>query len=101
MELVDPSFQQWKQEALFKSDPVLIADACLIVLTLMSYLLPQRKDLIGTFENVISSNVNAFLVSRPHNLPNMDDFENAKAVLLKNRFSLLLGYYADLLFTQN
>lgn len=80
---------------------MLIADACMIVLTLMSYILPQRKDLIGTFERVISSNVGAFLTARPHNTPDMDEFENAKAILLKNRFSLLLGYYADILFTQN
>jgi len=73
----------------------------MIVLTLMSYILPQRKDLIGSFERIISTNVNAFLAPRPHNLPNMDDFENAKAILLKNRFSLLLGYYADILFTSN
>jgi len=31
----------------------------------------------------------------------MDDFTNAKTVILRNRFSLLLGYYADILFTQN
>ena len=29
----------------------------------------------------------------------MDEFDNAKAVVLLNRFSLLLGYYADILFT--
>lgn len=73
----------------------------MIMLTLMSYILPQRKDLVGTFERVISNNVNAFLTVNPHNLPDMDHFANAKAILLKNRFSLLLGYYADILFTQN
>lgn len=48
---------------------------------------------------MISANVAAFLEKKPHNLPEMDDFENAKAVILLNRFSLLLGYYADILFT--
>lgn len=67
----------------------------------MSYILPQRKDLVGTFERFISNNVSAFLIARPHNLPDMDEFENAKAILLKNRFSLLLGYYADILFTHD
>jgi len=79
----------------------LIVDTCLLVLTVMSYILPQRKDLIGNFERTISSNVQSFLEQKPHNLPDMDDFQNAKAVILRNRFSLLLGYYADILFTQN
>ena len=78
----------------------MIADACLIVFTVMSYILPQRKDLIGTFEQMIAANVAGFLEKRPHG-PSMDDFENAKAVILLNRFSLLLGYYADILFTAN
>jgi hypothetical protein len=88
-----------QQEPFFLSDPILIADTCLIVFTVMSYILPQRKDLIGNFESMVSTNVNAFLEKRPHNLPEMDDFSNAKAVILLNRFSLLLGYYADILFT--
>ena len=79
----------------------MIVDTCLLVLTVMSYILPQRKDLIGNFERTISSNVQSFLEQKPHNLPDMDDFQNAKAVILRNRFSLLLGYYADILFTQN
>lgn len=90
-----------REEPFFQSDKVLIADACLIVFTVMSYILPQRRDLIGIFERMISANVAAFLEKKPHNLPEMDDFENAKAVILLNRFSLLLGYYADILFTQN
>jgi len=73
-EVPDPSIAQWQQETFFQSDPVLIADTSMIVLTLMSYILPQRKDLIGTFETVISSNVSAFLEKKPHNLPEMDDF---------------------------
>ena len=67
--MFDQTIQQWQQEPFFQSDRVLIADACMIVLTLMSYILPQRKDLIGIFERVISSNVNAFLTARPHNQP--------------------------------
>ena len=67
----------------------------------MSYILPQRKDLVGSFERMVSMNVQSFLEKKPHNLPEMDDFENAKAVILKSRFSLLLGYYADILFTED
>ena len=84
-----------------QSDPVLIADTCLLVCTIMSYILPQRKDLVGSFERMVSTNVSKFLEKRPHNQPGMDEMENAKAVILLNRFSLLLGYYADILFTQN
>ncbi len=67
----------------------------------MSYILPQRKDLIVNFERMVTTNVKQFLEKRPHNLPDMDDFANAKAVILLNRLSLLLGYYADILFTSN
>jgi len=98
-EVYDQSILEMREEPFFQSDKVLIADACLIVFTVMSYILPQRRDLIGIFERMISANVAAFLEKKPHNLPEMDDFENAKAVILLNRFSLLLGYYADILFT--
>jgi len=100
-EIFDPSIMEMQSEPFFQSDPVLIADTCLIVFTVMSYILPQRKDLIGNFERMISNNVGAFLEKRPHNQPGMDDYTNAKAVVLLNRFSLLLGYFADILFTQN
>jgi len=72
---------------------------CLLVFTVMSYILPQRKDLIGNFERMVSNNVGKFLEKHPHNIPDMDAFDNCKAVILLNRFSLLLGYYADILFT--
>ena len=55
--------------------------------------------MIGTFERMISTNVQSFLFKREHNLPGMSDYDNAKSVLLLARFSLLLGYYADILFT--
>lgn len=40
-----------------KTDPVFIADACLLSLTCMSYLIPQREDLIQMFEQTVSTNV--------------------------------------------
>ena len=98
-ELLDPVIMEWQNEPFFQSEPVLIADTCLIVCTVMSYILPQRKDLIGGFESLVSRNVGAFLRKTSHNLPEMDELANAKAVILLNRFSLLLGYYADILFT--
>ena len=90
-----------ENEPFFQSEPILIADTCMIVFTVMSYILPQRKDLIVNFERMVTTNVKQFLEKRPHNLPDMDDFANAKAVILLNRLSLLLGYYADILFTSN
>jgi hypothetical protein len=50
---------------------------------------------------MVSRNVGALLEKKPHNLPDMDDFANGKAVILLNRLSLLLGYYADILFTKD
>lgn len=69
-----------------------------MVLTVMSYILPQRKDLIGNFERTISTNVQYFLMDRSTDKQDMDDYQRAKSVVLKSRFSLLLGYYADILF---
>ena len=95
---IDQSIYEWQNEPFFQSEKVLITDTCLIVFTVMSYILPQRKDLVGRFQKMITDNVQGFLEKKPHNLPEMDDFENAKTVILLNRFSLLLGYYADILF---
>ena len=73
----------------------------MLVCTVISYILPQRKDLVGNFERMVSTNVGRFLEQKPRGVPGMDEFDNAKAVILLNRFSLLLGYYADILFTKN
>lgn len=73
-QLQDHTIMEYKNEAFFQSDPVLIVDTCLLVFTVMSYILPQRKDLVGNFEHMISSNVHAFLEQKPHNLPDMDEF---------------------------
>ena len=73
-EIVDQSIREMVNEPFFQSDPILIADTCLLVFTVMSYILPQRKDLVGSFESMISVNVQAFLEPKPHNLPEMDSF---------------------------
>lgn len=73
-QIIDQSIMEYQNEAFFQSDPVLIADTCLLVFTVMSYILPQRKDLVGSFERMITNNVQAFLEAKPHNLPDMDDF---------------------------
>lgn len=33
-----------------KTDPIFIADTCLLALTCMSYVIPQREDLVTMFE---------------------------------------------------
>lgn len=53
----DSDLAEFKDEPFFQSDPILIVDSCLMILTVMSYILPQRKDLIGNFERTISNNV--------------------------------------------
>ena len=84
-----------------KTDPIFIADACLLALTCMSYVIPQREDLVNMFEETVSANVNTFLTKHPLADSSVDTVEAAKTVVLRSRFGLLLGYYADMLFKDN
>ena len=65
----------------------------------MSYVIPQREDLVTMFEDTISGNVATFLKRAPIAGSEIDVMEAAKTVILRSRFGLLLGYYADMLFT--
>lgn len=82
------------------SDPILIADVCLLSLTNISYVLTGRQDLIFILNETIESNVENLLVRRPVE-PTMDDVTKAKTVILRNRYSLLMGYYADMILKDN
>ena len=84
-----------------RNDPIFIADTCLLSLTCMSYLIPQRDDLIAIFEETISLNIQTLLKRNPIPSSEVDIKEAAKAVVLRNRLGLLLGYYADMLFTND
>ena len=84
-----------------RTDPVFITDTCLLALTCMSYTIPQREDLVNMFEATVSSNVNTFLLRHPIAGNDVDVMEAAKTVILRSRFGLLLGYYADMLFKNN
>ena len=53
------------------------------------------------FEQTVSSNVQVFLQRNPIPGNEVDIKEAAKAVVLRSRFGLLLGYYADTLFTND
>ena len=84
---------------LSRTDRIFIADTCLLALTCMSYVIPQREDLVTMFEDTISGNVATFLKRAPIAGSEVDVMEAAKTVILRSRFGLLLGYYADMLFT--
>ena len=66
------------------SNPEIIGETCLVALTAISYILPRRADLVPIFENILAKNIDQIL--------------NQGSTLLRVRMSLLLGYYADMLF---
>jgi hypothetical protein len=55
-----------------------------VALTAISYILPRRADLVPYFEKTLIENIDAVL--------------SQDSILLRSRMSLLLGYYADMLF---
>lgn len=61
-----------------------MAETSLVALTAISYILPRRADLVPIFERVLATNIDQIL--------------NKGSILLRARMSLLLGYYADMLF---
>jgi len=66
----------------------IIAETCLVALTTISYILPRRTDLVPIFEEVLALNIDRILANGPE----------VGNVLMKARMSLLLGYYAYMLF---
>lgn len=99
--IYEPSFGEWQQSRFLTSDPILVAESCLVVLTCISYIVPQREDLIAPLDETITATVGAMLTKRPHGEAGMSPMDNAKAVILRSRFCLLQGYYADVLFTKD
>jgi hypothetical protein len=82
---------------LTNSDPEFIVDACLMALTVMSYILPERKDLVKIFTKTMEINVAELLERKPIGA-DFNHISVARAVIMRSRLSLLLGYYGDLLF---
>jgi hypothetical protein len=80
-------FTQFMTSPFLKSSPEIIAETCLMALTGISYVLPRRADLVPIFEGVLDKNIDVILSS--------------ESLILKARMSLLLGYYADMLFKSN
>lgn len=72
----------------------IIAETCLVALTTISYIIPRRKDLVPLFENVLALNIDQILGQTASSDP-------IASILLRSRMSLLLGYYADMLFSRH
>lgn len=73
-----------------KSQPEIIAETCIVALTTISYILPRRDDLVPVFEEVLANNIDAIL--------GIGHTGSEGFTLMRARMSLLLGYYADMLF---
>ena len=65
----------------------IVAETSMTAMTVISYILPRRKDLIPIFEDTLATNIDKIL--------------SEESVLLRSRLSLLLGYYADMLFSKH
>ena len=67
-----------------KAPAEIIGETCLVVLTAISYTLPRRVDLVPFFEAMLANNIDIIL--------------SPESIILRARMSLLIGYYADMLF---
>lgn len=79
--------QIYKDAKFLQQPPEIIAETCMVALTAISYILPRRNDLIPMFEKTLGNNLDSIL--------------HKNSVILQARMSLLLGYYADMLFREN
>jgi hypothetical protein len=88
---LDPNFSKeymaYQNSVFLKSNQEIIGETCLVALTAISYILPRRTDLVPLFERVLAENIEGIL--------------GKGSVLLRVRMSLLLGYYADMLFANH
>ena len=84
----------------------IVAETCLVALTVVSYILPKRKDLVPLFQDCLATNITNLLARDPifgqSVIKNFEFSMKSSAgasIILRARMSLLLGYYADMLFT--
>jgi hypothetical protein len=84
---------------LTRTSPIIVAETCIIALTVISYILPKKGHLLPIFNQALAQNIDQILMRRPV-ATNASAMEVALSVVLRARFSLLLGYYADMLFLQ-
>ena len=71
------------------------AETCLVALTVVSYILPKREDLVPLFQDCLAANITKLLFRHP----DPKSSEAGTSIILRARMSLLLGYYADMIFT--
>ena len=80
--------------------PAFIVDACLLGITVISYILPERKDLTEIFTKSMDINIDELLERKP--VPQTTNaLLIAQSVILRSRMSLLIGYYGDMLYVNN
>lgn len=61
-------------------------ETCLLIISVLSYILPKRNDLVDILERTLKENAQYFYAN--NNLP----------FILKSRFCLFLGYFSDTIF---
>eukprot|EP01022_Parablepharisma_sp_SALTPOND_P006054 TRINITY_DN1245_c0_g1_i1.p1 TRINITY_DN1245_c0_g1~~TRINITY_DN1245_c0_g1_i1.p1 ORF type:complete len:948 (+),score=72.74 TRINITY_DN1245_c0_g1_i1:10012-12855(+) len=82
-----PMLSQFRNTSVFlsKSTPELIIETSIVVMADISYLTPKRKDIFAMFENALAENCVTLF--------------DSSSILIKCRLALMMGYYADNLFT--
>ena len=81
---ISQDFREFADKTFLQSNPEIIAETCLVALTTISYILPRRSDLVPIFDKSLAENIDFIL--------------GQGSIILRARMSLLLGYYADMLF---
>jgi hypothetical protein len=82
----DKILEPFIQERFLKEySPEDIADCCMMALTMVSYIIPKRVDLVKIFDDTLNDN--------------FDKITSSETILLRSRLCLLLGYYADMVFS--
>jgi hypothetical protein len=77
-------FKEYENSAFLKGDKLVIAESCLVALTALSYVIPKRPEMTTIFEETMSAHIN--------------DFVKTDSIIMRSRFALMLGYYADMIY---
>jgi hypothetical protein len=99
--ITEESLWDMENDPFLANTPVeFVVDACLLAITVISYILPERKDLTAIFTRSMDINIDELLERKP--IPASENaLIVAKAVILRSRMSLLIGYYGDMLYVNN
>jgi hypothetical protein len=93
--------QMASSDIFLQSEPTIVVDTCLLILISMSYAIPSRPDLLCIFEDTIELNLQKLIQKPQSSVVDNDIKQAAMSVLLPSHFSLVIGYYGDLLFKKN